>query len=242
MKIYAMTFKGCNKQKNEDRLLINNHILSEGYYECECGNCLIAIADGVGGNRAGDVAADFVVSHLQQKKDVTKQDIALINDELMSLSFSQEKYHNMATTLTGISFYQKRCMFHVGNTRIYIMQGSYLKQITEDHTTVNWLLKTGKMSESEAKIYDKRNEITACMGGGNKSLINQLHFDAECKQIENAHIIVLTSDGIHEYISTDDFEDLLNRNCSKNESIYAILNRAEQNNSIDDKSIIIIEK
>ena len=149
----------------------------------------------------------------------------------------------MATTLSGICIDdEKSSIFHIGNTRIYIFQSSYIKQITEDHTSVNWLVKAGKLSKKDAEFYDRQNEITACFGGGNPTLINSLKFDENHEMLSNAKRIVLTSDGVHEYVSVDELEDILNTaNIYPLQACKKIINLAKTNGSNDDKSIAIID-
>lgn len=243
MKIYAMTQKGQQKNENEDRILIGNHIICDGYSEFEMDNGTIAVSDGVGGNNAGATASDFIVSKLSECGIVTRESILHINEELINLSLTSPRYNNMAATLSGVVFNDKNELFHVGNTRIYILQGSsYLKQITEDHTTVNWLLKTGKITEAEAEVYDRRNEITACFGGGNRYLANQFHFEDECEEIAKTNTVIITSDGIHDYISIDDFEGLLSEDKEMRVIFTNIVNKAIDNGSADDKSIVVVRK
>lgn len=118
-----------------------------------------------------------------------------------------------------------------------------MKQITEDHTSVNWLVKTGKLSKKEAENYDRWNEITACFGGGDPALINTLVFEENVEILLNTKRIVLTSDGVHEYVTINELEDVLNNeSISPLQSCTKIINIARENGSTDDKSIIIINK
>lgn len=244
MRIYAMTEKGEHSE-NEDRILINDIIVSAGTFEAECdGKLKICVADGVGGNNAGAVASSFVCENLKNIVPSGKNDLVDINSQLLTKSTENANYSGMATTLSGICISnEKASSFHIGNTRIYVFQGSYIKQITDDHTSVNWLVKTGKLSKKDAETYDRRNEITACFGGGNPALINSLVFEESNEALSNAKRIVLTSDGVHEYVSIDELEDVLN-----NESLEPlimcneILNIAKANGSTDDKSLVIIDR
>ena len=244
MKIYATTEKGEHSE-NEDRILINDTIVSDGTFETECdGNLKICVAVGVGGNNAGAVASSFVCENLKNIVPLGKNDLVDINSRLLMKSTKNANYNGMATTLSGICISdEKASSFHIGNTRIYVFQGSYIKQITEDHTSVNWLVKTGKLSKKEAETYDRRNEITACFGGGNPALINSLVFEESNETLSNTKRIVLTSDGVHEYVSIDELEDVLNNESLEPLSMCnEILNIAKANGSTDDKSIIIINK
>ena len=243
-KIYAMTEKGEHIE-NEDRILINDTIVSAGTFEVECDDKFkICVADGVGGNNAGAVASSFVCESLKTIVPSGKNDLVDINSQLLTKSTENANYNGMATTLSGICISdEKASSFHIGNTRIYVFQGSYIKQITEDHTSVNWLVKTGKLSKKEAETYDRRNEITACFGGGNPALINSLVFEENNDTLSNARRIVLTSDGVHEYVSVDELEDVLNNEALEPISMCKeILNLAKANGSTDDKSIVIIDR
>ena len=242
MRIYAITEKGEHSE-NEDRILINDNIISDGFFETESNEqTIICVADGVGGNNAGAVASSFVCENLKNIVPSGKNDLVDINSQLLTKSTENANYSGMATTLSGICINDEKAIsFHIGNTRIYVFQGSYIKQITEDHTSVNWLVKTGKLSKKEAETYDRRNEITACFGGGNPALINSLVFEESNEVLSNAKRIVLTSDGVHEYVSIDELEDVLNSDSLEPKSMCnEILNIAKANGSTDDKSIIII--
>ena len=244
MKIYAITKKGEHSE-NEDRILINDTILSDGIFETECnGELKICIADGVGGNNAGANASSFVWEDLKNIALIGKNDLIDINSKLLAKSTENVNYNGMATTLSGICIDdEKSSIFHIGNTRIYIFQSSYIKQITEDHTSVNWLVKAGKLSKKDAEFYDRQNEITACFGGGNPTLINSLKFDENHEMLSNAKRIVLTSDGVHEYVSVDELEDILNTaNIYPLQACKKIINLAKTNGSNDDKSIAIIDR
>lgn len=244
MKIYAMTEKGEHSE-NEDRILINDTIVSAGTFETECNsNLKICVADGVGGNNAGAVASSFVCESLKTLVPSGKNDFIDINSQLLTKSTENANYNGMATTLSGICISdEKASSFHIGNTRIYVFQGNYIKQITEDHTSVNWLVKTGKLSKKEAETYDRRNEITACFGGGNPALINYLVFEESNEALSNAKKIILTSDGVHEYVSVDELEDVLNNEALEPISMCKeIINLAKASGSTDDKSIVIIDR
>ena len=244
MKIYAMTEKGDHSE-NEDRILINDTIVSAGTFEAKCdSNLKICVADGVGGNNAGAVASSFVCESLKTIVPSGKNDLVDINSQLLTKSTENANYNGMATTLSGICISdEKASSFHIGNTRIYVFQGNYIKQITEDHTSVNWLVKTGKLSKKEAETYDRRNEITACFGGGNPALINYLVFEESNEALSNAKRIILTSDGVHEYVSVDELEDVLNNEALEPISMCKeIINLAKASGSTDDKSIVIIDR
>ena len=141
----------------------------------------------------------------------------------------------MATTLTGViqgrdAYY----LAHLGNTRIFKMQGSYLKQLSVDHTTYNWLLRTG---QSEAAEHCNRSEIISCFGGGNPALANNLIVQNLNSDLPET--LVLTSDGIHDYVDVDIIEEKIALN-QDNLALQELITQAEAAGSTDDKTIIIL--
>ena len=83
MKIYAMTEKGEHSE-NEDRILINDNIISDGFFETESNEqTIICVADGVGGNNAGAVASSFVCENLKNAVSIDKNSLIDINTQLL---------------------------------------------------------------------------------------------------------------------------------------------------------------
>ncbi len=122
---------------------------------------------------------------------------------------------------------------YIGNTRAYIKQGKYLKQITSDHTTYNWLRSSG---QSEAAEKSNKSEITNCFGGKNPSLLSKLYI-ADCQEFSLA---LLTSDGIHEYLDLDTLESIISGEGSLEAKCEEIIRSAVDAGSEDDLSVVVI--
>jgi len=237
MQVFAMTQKGTLSKENEDRIIIGKTILSNGFFRCDNHSGVVAVADGVGGNNAGAIASHYVAYRLGDMLSTSKEFLESVNKELLALSESNSDYHKMATTLSGFTYIDS-CIssFHVGNSRIYaILGGRYLKQLTEDDTALTYLLKSGKLSPEEVDTYQDNNEITACFGGGDSNLLD-LAITDNC----DARTLLLVTDGVHNFVSIDELEGII-----QNEEHYfpicrSIVNKAEQNGSSDDISVVII--
>ena len=241
MKIYAVTQKGPSKAENEDRILVGSTILSSGELCTEISAGMVAIADGVGGNNAGAVASQMVCEALASMDIPTLEALTKLNQALLERGRSDAALKGMATTLSGICFSdgQMPFIFHVGNTRVYSIQaGQYLRQLTEDDTVVQYLVKTGKLTEEEAENYPSRNEITACMGGDQESLFRLKIIPIE--QVSGQYL--LTSDGIHESLGIDELEDALGDDGSGLElRTINLIDLARQQGASDDCSVCIVE-
>ena len=178
----------------------------------------------------------FVAVRLSNEDTVDLELLSQINTDLIALSGSSPLYSKMATTLSGVQFANESTqVFHVGNTRVYTLQsGKYLKQLTADDTTLNYLITSGQLSVEEAERFDKKNEIIACFGGGTPALFKaKLSFD------DIASPLVLTSDGIHDYLSADDLEDVIDEYGISLQACEKLIEQARRNGSTDDASVIM---
>lgn len=232
------TRKGQGKRRSEDAVLANGCVWAdtEGSFPlqyCE----YVCVADGVGGQAAGEIASQFVLSELINcRTDALEQDLRSINDRLIEQGRQNPSRTGMATTLTG--FYlapEQSILIHVGNTRAYALQGRYLKQITGDHTVYNWLRSMGRFEEAEAC---NRSEITSCFGGDSIRLLDKLLIT----EIPTPSTILLTSDGIHDCVSLDDLEYCLTADLADLERCRMLLELALEAGSRDDLTAILIRR
>ncbi|MCD7763134.1 MAG: protein phosphatase 2C domain-containing protein [Lachnospiraceae bacterium] len=145
----------------------------------------------------------------------------------------------MATTLSGLHITRDKIwLFNIGNTRVYSLQnGKYLKQLTKDDSTLNHLLLTERLTEEEAKNFNRKNEITACFGGGSRDLFQLKIISIEAKLSS----IVITSDGIHDYVSIDRMEEIITENGISERTCYLMIDEARANGSQDDASILLCD-
>ncbi len=237
MKVIAITQKGPNKAENEDRIVIGKSILASGSFVSEFSEGVLAVADGVGGNSAGAVASALVAKELCELPYVSAVSMQHINEQLLNAAEHNPQYHGMATTLTGIDIHpEASSLFNVGNSRVYLLQsGKYLKQLTVDDTTLNYLLATGQLSSEEAASFDRKNEITACFGGGKAEL-----FRIKISTLDTVSApVMLTSDGVHDYLSIDQMEDIIQTHGLTVQCCEAMVAAARENGSNDDISIIM---
>ena len=253
MTIYAYVDRGHNKKECEDRILIGDSILAGGYFEKEADddlNLLIAVADGVGGNNGGAYAAGMAVDGIRilnrkEKLDASdvKNLIENVNLKILQTSAANSSVSNMATTLSGIVMNKETTiLFHIGNTRIYTYKKPYLKKKTNDNTTYNTLLQSGAITEEQASNSRLKSELDACLGGGDVRYANKLLVEVQDRIGINKETIFLCSDGVHDFVSLEELEELLDVNKPYIEILKDIVHTARKNGSKDDISIIICEQ
>lgn len=244
MNIVVDIKKGPNKYSCDDAVLIGNKVYGEGIHQIRLeAPCLIAVADGVGGNQGGKEASHFVLNFLSQNVNAENYDANLLqkllqdcNDALLLAAQKNPEHSKMATTLTAVVLRPDHSqLIQVGNTRLYSMPGSYLKQITTDQTTYQMLVDMGRMDEAEAC---NKNEIIGCLGGGSSQFLKRAVVD-ELPPRMLRKLLLLTSDGIHEYVKPETIEDALE--CGDDtEAAQRIIDAADAAGSDDDKTVIIV--
>lgn len=237
--VYVSTHAEKRHSISEDAVLVGSRVLTEVFDVMpmpESG--FICVADGVSGNRGGAQASQFVLASLSGWEETSDRDLKAflkgINENLIAAAAEKGAASEMATTLTGICVTSDGYkLIHVGNTRAYIRQGKYLKQITSDHTTYNWLMRSG---QTEAAESSNKSEITNCFGGNNPLLLARLYV-ADCQQFS---LVLLTSDGVHEYVGLDTLEEIVTGEGTYGDKCDEIVRKATEAGSEDDLSIVMI--
>lgn len=246
MQISLFSKTGLEHAECEDAVLVNKKVFQgEAATLSATIPCLFAIADGVGGNPGGKKASsttlqlvsDKVFTKVPENIEEFHELLTNVNVDLIKFANNQEDQEesSMATTLTVIyTLNDKYFLGHIGNTRLYSAQGPYLRQITKDQTSYQYYLDSGVQAPNVP-----RNIINYCFGGGSlnygKGLVTQEIFKDRAPKC-----LLLTSDGIHEYLSQDELEDLLANDLTDLEKVEKMCNKAIDNGSQDDITSVIV--
>ncbi len=179
---------------------------------------LYMVADGMGGHKAGEVAStmarNIIENNFSEAKDellnediiihLIKSSIEEANIKIYLKSLEDEKYKGMGTTITlAYIFKDKICIGHVGDSRAYLIRNGDILQITEDHSFVNELLKTGSITKEEAKTHPKRNMITRAVGSS-----SIIEMDLIIKEYDKNDILLLCSDGLSNMLKEFEIKDV----------------------------------
>ena len=235
---------GRNKQASEDSALIGKTVVND-----ECGTleitspAWICLCDGVGGNAGGREASLFVTKELSSiippnSVEEIRNIFVGINNRLLERASNSSDHKTMATTATAICFSDDTVFLaHIGNTRLYSKRGPYIQQMTIDQTTYQWLIDQCDFEAAEAC---NKNEIRGAMGGGKQEYLNPF-VAKRLFERKIASTILLTSDGVHEYLSQDKIEDIINSESEMIGKVTMLCKQALNDGSDDDRSAIIIE-
>ncbi|MFL6078258.1 MAG: PP2C family protein-serine/threonine phosphatase [Mycobacteriales bacterium] len=168
---------------------------------------LLAVADGMGGMAAGEVASHIVVSQLAHlDEDVPPADltgalrraIQSANAELRDEVSADPALEGMGTTLTAILFAGSRIgLAHIGDSRAYLYRGNSLEQITRDDTYVQMLVDEGQITEDEATTHPQRSLLTRALDG------REVEPDVYIREVRVGDRYLLCTDGLSGVVSEE---------------------------------------
>ena len=194
---------------------------------------LFAVADGMGGAQAGEVASKLAAAALADtdlgSAGGEERVVALIqeaNRRVYERSHADPSASGMGTTITVALVEGTRVTFgHVGDSRAYLLRDGVLEQLTEDHSLVNELMKSGKLSPEEAETHPQRSVITRALGTD-----PDVDVDTFVVEAKEGDLFLICSDGLTTMVGDEDILDLLERSHNDLDraakSLVAAANRA----------------
>lgn len=202
VKVAVRTDTGRVRDLNEDHCVIrfSNNCL-------ETPKLLAAVADGMGGGPAGELASrtaiEVLEEHFVSQSEVGNEATQILktafeeaNRAIHRLSREDEKYNGMGTTLTAAIVDDEVAIIgHVGDSRAYLIRGGSIYQITEDHSLVNEWVKNGEMTQEEARISPQRSIITRSIGT-NTDVIPEIYQ----RELDEGDGILLCTDGLNDLV------------------------------------------
>ena len=193
------------------------------------------VCDGLGGERAGDVASkmatETIADYLEHtyKEGMDLEDIKnmliksfnLANSKIFDESQKNIEYSGMATTAILSFIVDNRLhVAHVGDSRIYLISGNKVNQLTKDDSLVQALVEKGKLSESEAKRHPKRNYLIKAIG-----VERDVDIYYECFDIDEDDKVLMCTDGLYNYLNDEFILENIDVKKLKNDNLDNIINR-----------------
>lgn len=181
---------------------------------------LFIVADGMGGQNAGEVASSLAVEairnfFLDNKENLLKRKIEipkfindslyLANERILNEARQNSSLDGMGTTLTMAYILDNQVYIgHIGDSRAYLFRGTQLVQITQDHSLVAELVRNGSISEEEAINHPQKNIITRALGTD-----RDIKIDIFSREVKKNDIILLCTDGLTNMVSNEMIRDIL---------------------------------
>lgn len=197
MRVLSFSEKGCIRKNNEDSFLV---LSSEGLY---------AVADGMGGHRAGEVASstalhelEMRVPHLAKLEDQALENglteaFVEANQVVYKSSTTEPEKAGMGITLTVLLIRNEKVVItHVGDSRAYLWRNQTLTPLTIDHSLVGELVRLGQISLDEAKKHPQRNVLMRAIGAD-----PTIEVDCRSIDLQIDDVFLLCTDGFSNMIS-----------------------------------------
>jgi serine/threonine protein phosphatase PrpC len=189
---YGATDAGKVRKNNEDSLLVG-----DGRDET-----LFAVADGIGGFEAGEVASSIAVDALKELETGESFESAIreANRRILAAGRGDEKLSGMGTTVVAVRFggteeEPAAEVAHVGDSRAYLLRGGELKPLTEDHSLVAELVRSGDLTRAQAAEHPQKNLITRALGAE-----EDVDVDTMVLPVEAGDRFLLCSDGLTDMV------------------------------------------
>ena len=227
-KVYQATHVGKVRHNNEDSLIV---IEPETF----------VVADGMGGASAGEVASQMLVETVKNflsksptpwDENILAQAILLANDKILNEARRHEEQRGMGTTATILSLDGRQAYFaHVGDSRIYKLRGNSFEQITEDHSYVETLVRSGELTPEQARVHPMKNVLTQAVGA-----MTELYIDKARFQTEHGDIFLLCTDGLTNMVDDETIAKILK---SAGNPAEALIDAALSSGGKDNVSVIV---
>jgi serine/threonine protein phosphatase PrpC len=202
---------------------------------------LVAVADGMGGHRAGEVASATALEALRAavaNGRSLRDAIEGANDAVLEKSEADRELHGMGTTLTAGMLGSDGYLVvgHVGDSRAYLLRDGKLTQITDDHSLVEEMVRGGELTPEQAEVHPRRSIITRALG-----IDPQVEVDEYPIDLRPGDRILLCSDGLTTMVRPDDIASILNREHDPKRAAQLLVDAANDAGGEDNVTAVIIE-
>ena len=228
---FAVSHPGRVRELNEDGYLV---IPRSGLW---------LVADGMGGHDSGEVASSAIVRHMStigiasSAPDLRarfEDRVARANAEILSLATSRGGGVIGSTLAALLIFGQQFACIWLGDSRIYLVRDQSLRQLTRDHTEVQELVDRGVLTPEEARIWPRRNVITAAVG-----ISEDVYPEMELGQVRPGDIFVLATDGLTAHVGDGEIRDTVLANTPE-EACAALLESTLERGGTDNVTIVVV--
>lgn len=240
MKTAGRTDVGRIRHVNEDRTIV----LPE-----RNGITVSIVADGMGGHQAGDIASQMAIEaiaeqleQLSSQMDVKQLEASVraaieqANEKIYDVASSKEQYHGMGTTVVVTAASDTALVIgHIGDSRAYKIDAEKLVQLTEDHSLVYELVRSGQITKEEAEHHPRRNVLTRALGTEPNVVVDVHHFDwAE------GDMVLMCSDGLSNLVDSETFAAILRSDSDLEAKVNELVEKALEAGGDDNITVVLM--
>lgn len=232
----AASHVGMLRAQNEDAFLADDHVF--------------AVADGMGGHNAGEVASALAISGLKQaaatgfvSAESLVSAINNANNTIHEASGGPSEQRGMGTTLAALAPLaatdnepQRMVVANVGDSRVYLFRANELKQVSADHSYVQELLSEGLITAAEARLHPRRNIVTRALG-----IEGDVNADSWVLPMVSGDRYVLCSDGLVDEVEDEDITTILRTNPEPQSAANQLVAVANANGGRDNVTVVVVD-
>ncbi len=226
---YSLTDVGRQRNANEDA--------------CFASEPVYAVADGMGGARAGEVAAKNAIDELAGlggEEVVSEKDLAaaveLANKRIHDLSNKDESLAGMGTTVTAVSVGDVEvAIAHVGDSRAYRLRNGELDRLTHDHSLVDEMVRAGRLTPEEAEVHPQRSIITRALGPEPEVEVERMTYPAR-----SGDVYLICSDGLTTMVPEDGIAAILRARSSLKQAGEELVRAANEAGGRDNVTVVLV--
>jgi protein phosphatase len=237
-----MNFKIISAAKS-DRGKIRSSNQDSGY----SGVNLFVVADGMGGHAGGDIASALATQLVAQVDDVYEDAELATGTLLEAMQRANEKLtktvkefsylQGMGTTMDSLLFTEGQAnIVHIGDSRVYLLRDGIMDQITKDHTFVQTLVDSGRITEEEALYHPRRNVLMRVLGDAS----DEPQFDTKQIAVKPGDRFLLCSDGLCGFVPTALIEENM-KVPDLEEAVELLIEEAKEYGAPDNVTVILVE-
>lgn len=238
LKTFSLTDVGKRRKENQDYIFTS---------EKPIGNLpnLFLVADGMGGHKAGDYASRYTVETICEiverslEKDpriVLSQAIDAANEHIRKKSLEDANMNGMGTTIVAATYLGGRLQVaNVGDSRLYVV-GEAIRQITQDHSYVEELVRKGGLDRDSARNHPDKNIITRAVGAG-----DTVDIDFFSVMLKPGELVLMCTDGLSNMLEDEEIRMILEGQRDLVEKVESLINEANNRGGKDNISVVIIE-
>ncbi len=241
MQTFYFTDPGKVRSHNEDSVSIISNPRQE---------FVLAVADGMGGHKAGEVASAIATEHIKDSfyeletlgtkeeainwmRLITKE----INDKIFDYAKKNPESKGLGTTLVMAVKTNDYILYgNIGDSSGYVIKNNTLHKVTKDHTYVTMLMNNGRLTEEGAKNHPGKNLLTRALGANNPIDIDIFDIDTSVKGL------FLCSDGLTNMVSDEQIEKILTSELPIEEAVVKLIKKANYRGGTDNISIAYLKK
>jgi len=210
------------------------------------GTHLLAVADGMGGHAGGDVASHLAIRQLleldrpfdspEEARGALLKTLLATNDLLGDIVYDHPELAGLGTTVSAIiRVGDKVAIAHIGDSRIYLLRGGELSQVTIDHTFVQRLIDSGRITEAEAKVHPRRSVLMRVLGDVDANP----EIDTMIVTTEPGDRWMLCSDGLTGVLARDDIHDLMTADAGAEDIARSLMNGSLDGGAPDNVTVVV---